>query len=52
VALLVNSLSLVITLIPAVALMALVVIPREERFLAQRFPSDYASYRASTRRWL
>jgi protein-S-isoprenylcysteine O-methyltransferase Ste14 len=51
-ALLVNSLTMVITLVPAVALMALVVIPREERYLAQRFPSEYAAYKASTRRWL
>lgn len=51
-ALLLNSLTLVITLVPAVALMALVVIPREERYLAQRFPSEYAAYKVSTRRWL
>ena len=52
VALLANSLAVAITLIPAVALMSLVVIPREERYLAARFPSDYPSYRASVRRWL
>lgn len=51
-ALWVNSLALVITLIPAVALMTLVVIPREERYLGARFPTEYASYRASVRRWL
>ena len=51
-ALLVNSLTLVITLIPAVGLMSLVVIPREERYLAERFPSEYASYTTSVRRWL
>ncbi len=48
----VNSLGLLITLIPAVALMALVVIPREERYLDARFPSEYSSYRAEVRRWL
>jgi protein-S-isoprenylcysteine O-methyltransferase Ste14 len=48
----INSLGLLITLIPAVALMALVVIPREERYLEVRFPSEYASYRAAVRRWL
>jgi protein-S-isoprenylcysteine O-methyltransferase Ste14 len=48
----VNSLSLLITLIPAVALMALVVIPKEECYLEARFPSEYASYRAAVRRWL
>jgi protein-S-isoprenylcysteine O-methyltransferase Ste14 len=47
-----NSLGLLITLIPAVALMALVVIPREERYLEARFPSEYSSYRATVRRWL
>ena len=51
-ALLVNSLSLVITLLPAWLLMAAVVIPREERYLMQRFPNEYAAYRATTRRWL
>ena len=48
----VNSVGLLITLIPAVALMALVVIPRVERYLEARFPSEYSSYRAAVRRWL
>jgi protein-S-isoprenylcysteine O-methyltransferase Ste14 len=48
----VNSLGLLITLIPAVALMALVVIPREEHYLEERFPSEYSPYRAAVRRWL
>ena len=48
----VNSLALLITLIPAVALMWLVVIPREERYLEARFPSEYSPYRVSVRRWL
>ena len=48
----INSLGLLITLIPAVMLMALVVIPREERYLEARFPSEYSSYRAAVRRWL
>ena len=51
-ALLVNSVSLAITLLPAFGLMALVVIPREERYLLGRFPAEYAAYRGSTRRWL
>jgi protein-S-isoprenylcysteine O-methyltransferase Ste14 len=51
-AFLLNSLSLVITLAPAFALMAFVVIPREERYLTRRFPGEYAEYKASTRRWL
>jgi len=48
----VNSLALLITLIPAVALMGLIVIPREERYLAARFPSEYPAYKAAVRRWL
>jgi protein-S-isoprenylcysteine O-methyltransferase Ste14 len=48
----VNGLGLLITLVPAVLLMALVVIPKEERYLEERFPSDYHSYRAAVRRWL
>jgi protein-S-isoprenylcysteine O-methyltransferase Ste14 len=51
-ALLVNSLSLVITLVPAFGLMVFVVIPREERYLMERFPGEYAAYKASVRRWL
>ena len=48
----VNSLWLLVTLIPAVALMSFVVIPREERYLKTRFTSDYLAYKASVRRWL
>jgi protein-S-isoprenylcysteine O-methyltransferase Ste14 len=48
----VNSLWLLVTLMPAVALMSFVVIPREEQFLATRFSSDYLPYRASVHRWL
>jgi protein-S-isoprenylcysteine O-methyltransferase Ste14 len=48
----VDSLALLITLIPAVALMWLVVIPREEHYLEARFPSEYLPYKASVRRWL
>jgi protein-S-isoprenylcysteine O-methyltransferase Ste14 len=48
----VNSLWLLLTLIPAVALMSFVVIPREEHYLETRFPSDYLPYKASVRRWL
>jgi protein-S-isoprenylcysteine O-methyltransferase Ste14 len=52
IALLANSLTLLITLIPAVGLMSLVVIPREEHYLGMRFPAEYGSYKASVRRWL
>lgn len=40
------------TLLPAVALVAWVVVPREERYLARRFGGEYAEYRRSVRRWL
>ena len=39
-------------LIPALALMSFVVIPREERYLEAKFPSEYMRYKASVRRWL
>ncbi len=48
----VNSLWLLVTLIPAVALMSFVVIPREEHYLETHFPSDYLPYKAFVRRWL
>jgi protein-S-isoprenylcysteine O-methyltransferase Ste14 len=47
----VNSMALLITLVPAVATMSLVVIPREERYLEARFSDEYLAYRASVRRW-
>jgi protein-S-isoprenylcysteine O-methyltransferase Ste14 len=52
IALWVNSLWLVVTLLAAVAVMAVVVIPKEERYLEARFPSEYSPYKASVRRWL
>jgi protein-S-isoprenylcysteine O-methyltransferase Ste14 len=52
IALWVNSRWLVITLLVAVALMSLVVIPKEERYLEARFTSEYLLYKASVRRWL
>ena len=48
----VNSLWLVVTLVPAVALMSFVVIPREERYLGVRFPTEYPPYKLAVRRWL
>jgi len=48
----VNSLAVLLTLLPALALMVLVVIPREERYLAGRFPSEYLQYKRGVRRWL
>ena len=48
----VNSLAVLVMLLPALALMVLVVVPREERYLAARFPSEYLSYKRAVRRWL
>ena len=48
----VNGLWLLVTLMPALGLMSFVVIPREEQYLETRFPSDYLPYKASVRRWL
>jgi|SRR5262245_12127267 len=52
IAFLVNSIWLLVTLIPAVLLMSLVVIPMEEAFLGARFPTEYLPYRGTVRRWL
>src|SRR5262249_39637229 len=51
-AILVNSWGLVATLIATVAIIAAVVVPREERYLTERFASEYLEYKASVRRWL
>jgi protein-S-isoprenylcysteine O-methyltransferase Ste14 len=48
----VNSLGVLLTLLPALVLMALVVVPREERYLEARFPSEYLAYKRAVRRWL
>lgn len=47
-----NNLWPVVTLVPAVGFIAVVVIPREERFLERNFCDDYLSYKAAVRRWL
>lgn len=47
-----NNVWLLVTLVPAVGIMAAVVIPREERFLERNFREQYARYRAEVRRWL
>lgn len=47
-----NNLWLLVTLVPAVGLIAAVVIPREERFLERHFHDQYSSYKAAVRRWL
>lgn len=48
----VNSVWLLATLVGAVALMNCVVIPREEHYLERRFGAQYMDYKASVRRWL
>ena len=48
----IDSLWLVGTLIAALAVMALVVIPREERYLERKFGTEYLDYKAAVRRWL
>jgi protein-S-isoprenylcysteine O-methyltransferase Ste14 len=48
----VNSLAVLLTLLPALALMMLVVVPREERYLEARFLSEYLAYKRDVRRWL
>jgi protein-S-isoprenylcysteine O-methyltransferase Ste14 len=47
-----NSLWLLVMLVPPVAIIALLVIPREERFLERNFNGQYSSYKAQVRRWL
>jgi protein-S-isoprenylcysteine O-methyltransferase Ste14 len=48
----VNSVWLLATLVGAVALMHYFVIPREEEYLERRFGAQYLDYKASVRRWL
>jgi protein-S-isoprenylcysteine O-methyltransferase Ste14 len=47
-----NTLWLLVTLVPAVGFIAAIVIPREERFLERNFQDQYLSYKAAVRRWL
>jgi protein-S-isoprenylcysteine O-methyltransferase Ste14 len=47
-----DDLWLLVTLVPAAGVIAVVVIPREEQFLERHFQEEYASYKASVRRWL
>lgn len=48
----INSLWLIATLIVAIALMAKVVIPREERYLEGKFGTEYLDYKTRVRRWI
>ena len=46
-----NNAWLLVTLVPAVGVIAMIVIPREERFLERNFKEEYSNYRALVRRW-
>ena len=46
-----NNAWLPVTLLPAVGVIAMIVIPREERLLDRNFPDQYSSYKAAVRRW-
>jgi len=48
----VNSMWLLATLVVALALIHYVVIRREEQYLERRFGAQYLDYKASVRRWL
>lgn len=47
-----NNAWLLVTLVPAVGVTAMIVIPREERFLERTFHDQYSSYKVAVRRWL
>ena len=47
-----DSVWLLVTLVGAVAGMALVVIPREERYMARKFGDSYLDYKRRVRRWV
>ena len=46
------SLWVLVAVVPAVALIRLSVIPREEHYLEAKFGEEYLKYRSSVRRWL
>jgi protein-S-isoprenylcysteine O-methyltransferase Ste14 len=48
----VNSVWLLATLVGAVALIHSIVIQREEHYLERKFGAGYLDYKASVRRWL
>jgi protein-S-isoprenylcysteine O-methyltransferase Ste14 len=41
-----------VTLAGAIAVMAIVVIPREERYMARKFSDRYLDYKRRVRRWV
>jgi len=52
IALLINSLWICLLVVPAVAILQIGVIRREEYYLEQKFGEDYRRYRAVVRRWI
>ena len=46
------SLWVLVAVVPAVALVGLRVIPREEQYLEAKFGEEYLKYKSSVRRWL
>ncbi len=52
VALLLRSPAAGAMLVPLVAILSLVIVPREEAYLERRFGVEYRAYRRKTRRWL
>jgi protein-S-isoprenylcysteine O-methyltransferase Ste14 len=52
IALLANSLAMFLLSLPAGSALCLMVIRQEERYLEQKFGSDYLAYKASVRRWI
>jgi protein-S-isoprenylcysteine O-methyltransferase Ste14 len=48
----IDTVWLVVTLAAAFALMAFVVVPREERYLEAKFGDVYLAYKRSVRRWM
>jgi protein-S-isoprenylcysteine O-methyltransferase Ste14 len=48
----INSLWLIATLVASAGIMAWVVIPREEQYLERRFGAEYLAYKKSVRRWV
>jgi protein-S-isoprenylcysteine O-methyltransferase Ste14 len=48
----VDSVWLIATLVVAVGLMTVVVIPREERYMEREFGAEYLDYKRAVRRWV